>query len=349
MIKPYLLLLTTTLTAIMMGKIKASTMLQKGISATRSSLWRATSLAHREEMLNILYPVGDRISNSKAALKERQHLVHEHPIFNFLHTYYRYSSESIMKWSPGVASVDCLESTIIEGVTQADVDEGLLHDKYICLDQESGTAKYSVEALSKDKKKLDLFTRNRDILRSSSTRQPVFSCYGLHEWAMLYKNNEKKQSLQLRLPQEKIDEVVESVPLRCTHYDAFRFFEKSAQRFNKIQLTRATQVAREQPACIHATMDLFKYAYSIYPLCSADLLRDSLKVALKARYIDMRASPYDVSTFAGCEEPIHVETEEGKALYAREQEALMELSAPLRSRLTAVYDSVLIQAALQGP
>ena len=99
----------------------------------------------------------------------------------------------------------------------------------ICLDQESGTAKYSVEALSKDKKKLDLFTRNRDILRSSSTRQPVFSCYGLHEWAMLYKNNEKKQSLQLRLPQEKIDEVVESVPLRCTHYDAFRFFEKSAQ------------------------------------------------------------------------------------------------------------------------
>lgn len=311
--------------------IGRSSVFQKGASG-RTSWSRANAINHKEEMLSLLYPVGD------SGLKERQHLVNTHPIYNFLHKYYQYSTNSLMKWSPG------LDSPITEGVTQADVDEGLLHNLYLVLDDKGG-AVYNVKQLSTNKKKLDVLKRNRDILRASARRQPVFSCYGLHEWAMLYKDNEKKQTtLKVRLPQEKVDEVVEGTPLRCTHYDAFRFFEKSAQPLNKIQLTRSTQIDREQPACIHATMDLFKYAYTIFPLCSADLLRDTLKLALRARFIDMRASPYDVSAFAGCEEPIRVETEEGKAQYAQEQEALLEVSTPLRRELIAVYDSVLFQA-----
>ena len=57
----------------------------------------------------------------------------------------------------------------------------------------------------------------------------------------------------------------------------------------------------------------------------------------------MRASPYDVSGVPGCEEPIAVETSEGRRRYAEKQEQLAVAAAPLRSRLLAAYD-----AALQG-
>ena len=52
--------------------------------------------------------------------------------------------------------------------------------------------------------------------------------------------------------------------------------------------------------CVHAAMDLFKYAYQLYPFLSSDLLRDCLTLAVTARKIDMRASPYDVSGVEGC-------------------------------------------------
>jgi hypothetical protein len=47
-------------------------------------------------------------------------------------------------------------------------------------------------------------------------------------------------------------------------------------------------------------MDLFKYAYQLYPFVSSDLLRDCLEIAVTARKVDMRASPYDVSHVPDC-------------------------------------------------
>ena len=88
-------------------------------------------------------------------------------------------------------------------------------------------------------------------------------------------------------------------------------------------------------------MDLFKYAYQLYPLCSAELLRNSVEIATRARMIDMRASPYDVSAFAGCEAAICIESEEGRMEYAREQEALMQDSLPLRRELVGAYETAL--------
>jgi hypothetical protein len=52
--------------------------------------------------------------------------------------------------------------------------------------------------------------------------------------------------------------------------------------------------------CVHAAMDLFKYAYQLYPFLSSGLLRECLTLAVTARKIDMRASPYDVSGVEGC-------------------------------------------------
>ena len=335
----YFSLISTIFLFNLLFEVEEATMI-KTISS-RSALtrveWATAAHEHRRSMEKLLYP------SSVGTLKERRHQVSEHPIYNFLHTYYRYSAESLMKYSPGA-------NVRLEGVEREDLKpSGLLHPKFALL--KDGALQYCAFDNMTDftgAKKLHILKRNHEILRSSSQRQPLFSCYGLHEWAMLYKDHEKHQKqLALRVSQQTIDEVVEEIPLRCTHYDAFRFFAPDAKPHNAIQLdSRESQLAREQPACIHATMDLFKYAYTLYPLCSSDLLRECLALAFRARYTDMRASPYAVHQFEGCEKEIAVETPQGRAEYAREQEDLLEASRPVRSRVLEAYDLLFLQLAM---
>jgi hypothetical protein len=65
-------------------------------------------------------------------------------------------------------------------------------------------------------------------------------------------------------------------------------------------------------------------------------------LALTAREIDMRASPYDLSAF-GCD-PIAVETEAGSERYEREQRALSDEARPLRQRAIVSLENVLAAA-----
>ena len=129
---------------------------------------------------------------------------------------------------------------------------------------------------------------------------------------------------------------VESVGLRCTHIDAFRFFTPDAVPLNEHEPTRATQPDLEQPGCLHAAMDLYKYAFWFSPLVPSDLVADCFENAARARELDMRASPYDMSPFGL--EPIRVETAEGRAAYVHEQHALIARTGPLRARLLRVLE-----------
>jgi hypothetical protein len=62
-------------------------------------------------------------------------------------------------------------------------------------------------------------------LESTANRAPFFGCHGLHEWAMVYKTDGIRHASQpLRLSPNEVAEVVDSLPVRCSHYDAFRFF-----------------------------------------------------------------------------------------------------------------------------
>jgi hypothetical protein len=107
-------------------------------------------------------------------------------------------------------------------------------------------------------------------------------------------------------------------------------------------ITRADQPRLEQPGCIHANMDLFKFAYQLHPLLPSSLLREALELAIAARKVDMRASPYDVRSY--CDEPaLHVETLEGRRQYVFEQEALARRAAPIRAQLLDAYEAVLDQ------
>jgi hypothetical protein len=90
-------------------------------------------------------------------------------------------------------------------------------------------------------------------------------------------------------------------------------------------------------------MDLFRIAHLAYPLISSKLLIEALEIAISARKIDMRSSPYDVSTVAGCENVIAVETPEGRRLMMQEQEKLYLDSIDIRKNLLLALDEILSQ------
>ena len=133
---------------------------------------------------------------------------------------------------------------------------------------------------------------------------------------MVYRSAEFRHgAVPLRLGSAGTDAVVESMPLRCSHFDAFRFFTAEAVPRNAERLTRESQLHREQPGCLHANMDLYKWALKLGPLVESDLLLDCLELAAAARELDMRASPYDLTDYGFA--PIRVEQPAGRAEYAR--------------------------------
>ena len=181
-----------------------------------------------------------------------------------------------------------------------------------------------------------------EILRNTATKKGQFGCFGMHEWAMAYKsveNNIRHDYLQLRLGAEGTDHVVEKHRIRCSHFDAFRFFMPQAAPMNELQPTRESQRFLEQPACLHANMDVYKWAYKLLPLVDSTLVMDCFDLAWDARELDMRAAPYDIRDWGY--EPIPVETTEGKAEYVRIQRELSERSIELRERLLRVCEQYL--------
>ena len=134
------------------------------------------------------------------------------------------------------------------------------------------------------------------------------------------------------------DAVVEAHPVRCTHFDAFRFFTPSAVPLNRLQPTRATQPELEQPGCLHATMDLYKWALKLGPATPGELVADCFELAADVRTLDMRASPYDLRDDGY--EPVAIETPEGKAAYVAAQRGFAERGAALRARLLEVCDAI---------
>lgn len=176
------------------------------------------------------------------------------------------------------------------------------------------------------------------VLGGVASRPARHDCFGLHEWAMVYRADERRHALPLRLGRAGTDAVVESLPLRCSHIDAFRFFTDEAVPLNAVTPTREQQPELDHAGCVHVTMDLLKWALKLGPLVPGALLLDCFELARDARALDMRASPYDVADLGYPAVP--VETASGRAAYAAQQRRLAERAAPLRERLSAVCRAV---------
>jgi hypothetical protein len=178
----------------------------------------------------------------------------------------------------------------------------------------------------------------RELLVGTRDRAPILACHGLHEWAMVYRGEQVRHAgtTPLRLPQAEIDALVDSRPVRCSHFDAFRFFHPDAQPLNRLQPSLMGRRDFEQPACIHANMDLYKWTFKAMPWAGSDLLLDCFELAMELRDLDMRASPYDLAAFGL--EPVRIETSEGRREYEQEQARLAAKAAPLRQRLIDALD-----------
>jgi len=182
-----------------------------------------------------------------------------------------------------------------------------------------------------------------DRLLTATASRPAFAgCFGLHEWAMVYREAEHRHPLPLRLGRAGTDAVVEAHPITCTHFDAYRFFTPAAEGLNRVRPTRASQADLEQPGCLHATMDLHKWAGKLGPAVPGELVLDCFELARDVRLLDMQASPYDVSSYGHL--PVAVETPEGKAEYVRRQRGFAERGAVLRRRLLDVCAELLAAA-----
>jgi hypothetical protein len=277
--------------------------------------WRARARAHR-----------DRVSAWTAPHRERRRLREPHPVWDFLFTYYSHRPALLERWDPGA------------GVVLADGGEFLDRPGYVRVPGGDGVAFDPAAAPDRLRSTAGFVHR---LLTATRSRPPRLGCFGLHEWAMVYRTDRPRHgaTVPLRLGPEGTDDVVESMRIGCTHYDAYRFFTGPAAPRNTLTPTRETQVELEQPGCLHATMDLYKWAYKLAPAVPSELVADCFELAADVRELDMRASPYDLADHGFS--PVRIETPEGRAHYARAQSAFADRAAPLRDRLIDVAGTLL--------
>jgi len=283
--------------------------------------WRERERAHRE-----------RAASLSAGHRSRRQRGEKHPVEDFLWTYYSVTPAELRRWHSGAGIV--LEGAAADRAGWRYYAEtagpgigrgGSAVDLGAYFAARGGTVDY-VERL----------------LTATLERTPAFGCFGLHEWAMVYRAEPQRirhAGLPLRLGSAGTDAVVVSHRIACSHFDAYRFFTPEARPLNDLAPTRETQPELEQAGCLHAGMDVYKWAAKLGPIVPGEVLLDAFELARDIREVDMRASPYDVSGFTGSGGarlgPIAIETAEGKREYAELQRGFADRGNVLRRRVLA--------------
>jgi hypothetical protein len=282
--------------------------------AIAKSTWLARIAQHRERLAPF---AEERLARQFAHIK--------HPINDFLFEYYNYRPAELLRWSPG-------PDVLLEDAQPEDI----AWREFVS--SEGGLVLPSSSFPRHRLKFLEWAIGYHEGIRE---RPPSFHCFGMHEWAMLYRAPEVRHAATpLRLTPDEIARVVDEEGVRCTHFDAYRFFTPAAVPLNRIALSRATTDQFDQKGCIHVTMDLYKYACKLAPWCSGELIADAFLLASEARQLDMRASPYDLRQFGL--EPILMETRAGREQYVEMQRELIPKAEPIRARLIEEYRKVYV-------
>lgn len=265
-----------------------------------------------------------RVSAWTAPHQARAARGEKHPVEDFLFEYYRFRPAWLRRWHPG-------PDVVLQGESARDF---LRWPEYH--EVAEGVA-LNVAALEPRRRESVAWIAN--LLRLTAERPPQFACFGLHEWAMVYRSGGvRHEAWPLRLGVEGTDAVVEAHSLRCTHFDAFRFFTPDAVGRNAGRPTRDSQVALEQPGCLHAAMDCYKWAYKLGAGVPGVLLLDAFDLARDTRELDMRAAPYDLTALGY--QPIRIETADGKAEYVAAQRGIADRGVRLRERLIDACDAL---------
>ena len=293
------------------------------------SEWMARAAQHRSMVKHWTDPCRARRDAHQA-----------HPVFDFLFTYYPFSLGKLEQWHPGMG-------VTLENSTDA---TPVYNPRHYQITAES--IRLAPEKLADKPRQRIAWIHNLLVL--TQHRPANFSCFGMHEWAMVYQGNHAGQpgdirhqeSAPLRLSQEEIDHIVETHPITCSHFDAFRFFSPAALQFNKLQPTLNTRQDFEQPGCLHTNMDLYKWASKCMPWVGSDLLWQCFQLALAARELDMQASPYDLTRYGYS--PIKIETAQGRTEYEKQQRGINERAQPLRQKIIDTLALCLIKSVAEA-
>lgn len=276
--------------------------------------WSRAKKEHERAMDCILQPYLKKRSTHK-----------KDPVLDFLFEYYNFRPAQLSRWSPGVGvKLEIIGDEPLPEISELTVDDSVAY----------------LDVVNFPRKRLQSINWMLDLMQKTAESKPFFGCFGMHEWAMVYRADEVRHNqIPLRLSDDAIADFVESRPLLCTHFDAFRFFTEKARPMNKHQLERESLKDLEQQGCIHTNMDLYKWAFKMYPWISSETIREAFFLAVFARTIDMKASPYNLEEFGLS--PIKIETEKGRKEYLVQQKEIVKRAAPVRKKLIAEYKRVL--------
>jgi len=288
------------------------------------------SLWSREYWLTLRQTHLTRVTPAADAFVLRRSRDEKHPVHDFLFTYYNFSPAKLKQWLPP------------HGVTLEVTATDLMKLPWLLkvpVIHENNHLQLDTKAIKPHLK--DLARWVMTLCDNIQTRAPRFRCFGLHEWAMVYQQSRdeiRHQGHELRLSPEALASFVESQSICCSHYDAFRFFTSTAKPMNLLQPVLDTRLDMEQGACLHANMDLYKWASKLWPWVGSDLIGECFTLAQEGRDLDMRASPYDLAHLGY--QPVFIETTGGRTQYEQEQRSLAAKAEPLRHRLRAAAQAI---------
>jgi hypothetical protein len=243
--------------------------------------WRDHMRQHHAKLAPVVNAHLERASRSVA-----------HPVIDFLFQYYPFAPAHLMRWTPGCG-------VLLAG----DVPPALIALKE-GVQTERG---WRLDAAAFPERRREAAGWVLSLLENTETRAPRYGCFGLHEWAMVYRAPEVRHArMPLRFSVEETARIVESMPVNL-----------------------------EQRGCLHVNMDLYKWATQFYPWISSDIIADCFLLALQIREVDMRASPYDLLALGLS--PVRIETDEGRTEYVTYQQQFAEAAIPLRERLINAF------------
>lgn len=266
----------------------------------------------------------------------------QHPVYDFLFSYYAFRPAWLRRWHPG-------PDRVLTGGSALEYLQWREYRKIECAEL-SGSASaanvvstgVAIDLTALRPQRREFVKWLRDLLLAMAGRPAFFGCFGLHEWAMVFRQTPdelRHNAYPLRFPPAELAQIVERSAICCSHFDAFRFFTTPARGLNKLQPSREDAPRLEQRGCLHANMDLYKWASKLAPFAPSELIADCFELARDIREIDMRASPYDLRALGF--EPVPIETEAGRAEYEQHQRAFAMRGDPLREKLIALCERLL--------
>ena len=249
---------------------------------------------------------------------------------DFLFEYYAYRPAKLLHWHPGIG-IALREKPRVEY---------LCHRDYV-----DGPTGITADALRLSSRRIDSIRWIRQLLRRTSERSGFFGCFGLHEWAIVYDVETIRHAGLAATTDRARNRRSRRIPRLALHsLRRLSLFSPAARPLNKYQPTRDTTTALEQPGCLHANMDLYKWAFKLAPFTASELVADCFELARRVRALDMRASPYDLTSLGYT--PVRIETPEGRAEFEALQREFAVCAAPLRERLVEVCEQVIEEAGV---